>query len=50
MTAALCSLYLDDVDVSVAVAACEYGVDGRGHTKSVCDTLWRAGWAANRVH
>lgn len=50
MTAAVCSLYLDDVDVSVAVAACECGVDGRGHAQSVCDALWRARWAANGVH
>lgn len=32
-------LYLDDVDVSVAVAACEDSIDGRGDTQSVCDTL-----------
>lgn len=31
--------YLNDVGVSVAVAACEHGVDGGGDTQDVCDAL-----------
>lgn len=45
-----CSLYLNDVDVSMAVAASEDGVDGRGDAQSVCDTLWTADRATDRVH
>lgn len=31
--------YLDDVGVTMAVAAGEDGVNGRGDTQSVCDAL-----------
>ena len=34
----------------MTVAACEDCIDGRGHTQSVCDTLWLANWATDRVH
>ena len=34
------NLYLDDVGVSEAVAACEDSINGRGDTQGVCDTLW----------
>lgn len=43
-------MYLDDVGVSVAVAACEDSIYGSRDAQSVCDPLWGTKRASDGVH